>query len=348
MKKILSLVLALALLPALTQAAEIKTGNRYFLPMEEIFSGNLYVASGEATVAGTVDGDLYIGAGTALVSGVVTDDLVVAGGTVNITGEIDGDLRIIGGNAVVTGPVRGDIFVIGGSLTTGGTVDGDVDFIGGVLNVSDGAVIDGDLTYRSDREAVISPKARIAGQVVYDKTLARSIGVVKEAGAKSMVSGFAALFGVWIFLKLLMMLFAAMVLYWLFLPYLEKVVMRALGKPWPMLATGFIALVVTPAVALVLAVSIVGLPLAFITGFIYLAFLAVAKLSAGALLGAWGEKVLTKRANYRISWQGVLGGTVIFFALSYLPIIGWLIDGVAVLIVFGAVIDLLYRRWLAR
>lgn len=346
MKKYFSLVLLLVLVPSLALAAELKTGNRYFLPERETVVGNLYVGSGEATVVGAVNGDLYVGAGTTLVSGIVKNDLVVTGGTVTVTGEVGGDLRVVGGNVVVTGPVRGDVFVIGGSLNMSGLVGGSLDFIGGTLSIGDGAYVRGDVTYRSNVEAKISSQAVIGGKITYDKRLAKSLGVVKEAGSKSILSGFAALFGVWVFLKLLMLLFASLVFYWLFLPYLELIVHKTFARPGPALATGFIALVVAPALALVLIISIIGLPLACLLGLTYLILLMVAKLSAGAIIGAWGEKLIYKHAGYKVSWQGVLLGTLVLFIISYIPIIGWIASHVLILTVFGATIDILYRNWL--
>ncbi len=347
-KKLFLVLLVLALVPSLASAATLQTNSHYFLPLGQTVNGNLYVASGNTTVAGNVNGDLYLGAGTATITGEVRGDLVVAGGTVTVTGVVDGDLRVLGGNVTVAGPVRGDVFVIGGSLSLSDAVGGDADFIGGMLSVESGATVTGRLVYRSNSEARISNQAVIRGGVTYDQTLAKSIGIVKEAGAKSVVSGFAALLGVWIFLKLLMYLFAALVFYWLFRPYLEGIVHQAVKMPGRALGVGFITLVVVPALALVFAISIVGLPLAIILGLAYLIILGVAKLSAGALIGAWGEKIILKRANYRVGWQGVIGGTLVLFILMFIPVIGWIIAALACLLTFGAIADVVYKKWLAR
>lgn len=352
MKKLIyTLVLGLLIVPAavpnLASAARVEGGEQFTLPASEVSLGNMYLGSGNANILGQVVGDLYVGAGNAVISGQVTDDVVIVGGNTTITGNVGGDVRVMGGQTTITGTVGGDIFVIGGSLTVGGETLGDVDFIGGHFVLSPSARVGGDVTYRSDRRAEVSSEAQIAGELIYDKTLAQRLGVLK-AGNTSFATGLAALLGAWLFLKLLMLVFASLVIYWLLLGPLEKVVKTTFSHPGKLVVTGFAAMVAVPVLVLILAVTIIGLPLAILLGLFYGGALLAAKLLAGAVLGVWLDRRLFKRENYRPTWKNVLLGTLVFFILSYVPIVGWLLSLALVALVAGAMLEILYQRWLAR
>ncbi|MDO8183934.1 MAG: hypothetical protein Q7T49_03055 [bacterium] len=347
MKKLIyTLVFSLLILPSVVSAAQIKTGDQFILPPSEQSLGNVYVGAGSASVLGQVVGDLYVGAGTTVVSGQVTDDVVIAGGNTTITGNVGGDVRVLGGQVLITGRVGGDVLVVGGSLNLSGEVGGDLDFIGGMLTVADGARVAGNLTYRSDRKADIGPNAYIGGQITYDKSIAEKLGVLKNsADSKSFKTTILALFGAWLFLKLMMFIFAGLVIFWLLAEPVEKVIKTSFHHPWRSLITGFAALVAVPVLAVILLVTVIGLPLAFFIGLVYLVLLLSAKLAAGLVLGAWLDWQVMKRASYKLTWQNVLLGIIVFFALSYVPLVGWLLDLAIIVLVFGAILDLIYRRW---
>lgn len=339
--------LALVVAPVTAGAAAIETGQQYLLPRGEEVRGNLYIGSGHASIAGAVIGDLYVGAGSAVVAGRVLEDLVVAGGNVTVTGEVAGDVRVFGGNVTIAGPVGGDLFVLGGSLELDSAVAGDADFTGGALRLGDEARVGGDLTYRTDRPATISEQAMVLGETVYDESIARQLGIWRQADRGSMLAGLTALLGAWLFLKLLMLLFSGLVLYWLLRQPLERVIKHALAKPGRALVTGFASGLSIPVLSIILMLTIIGIPLALTFVASYLALLVVAKVIAGVLAGVWLDKVVLKPKQFRLTWVTVAVGVSIFFLLSRVPVIGWLAGGLVTLITFGAIIDLLIARWRA-
>ncbi|OHA57481.1 MAG: hypothetical protein A2114_01655 [Candidatus Vogelbacteria bacterium GWA1_51_14] len=341
------LVLGLMLVPVAASAAAIETGQQYLLPRGEEVRGNLYIGSGHASIAGAVIGDLYVGAGSAVVAGLVVEDLVVAGGNITVTGEVLGDVRVFGGNVTIAGPVGGDLFVLGGSLELDSAVAGDVDFTGGALRLGDEARVGGDLSYRTDRPATISEQAVVLGETVYDESLARQLGIWRQADRGSMLVGLTALLGAWLFLKLLMLLFAGLVLYSLLRQPLERVVRRGLDKPGRSLVTGFASALSIPVLAIILMLTIIGIPLALTFAAAYLALIIVAKVMAGVLVGVWLDRVILKQERFRLTWVTVAAGVTVFFLLSRVPLVGWVLGAVVTLLVFGAMIDLLINKWRA-
>jgi cytoskeletal protein CcmA (bactofilin family) len=77
----------------------------------------------------------------------IRGDVVVFGGNVTIHkgGEIDGDLVVFGGNTEIDGTVTGDIGMIGGNIELGETavVEGDIGLLGGEIERAEGAVVKG-------------------------------------------------------------------------------------------------------------------------------------------------------------------------------------------------------------
>ncbi len=86
----------------------------YRLAAGEVVNDDLYVASGEIYIDGTVKGDLYAAGGYIEINGIVEGDLVAAGGGIVINGQVMDDVRVAGGGIEVTGTIGDDLFVAGG------------------------------------------------------------------------------------------------------------------------------------------------------------------------------------------------------------------------------------------
>jgi cytoskeletal protein CcmA (bactofilin family) len=194
-----AVVSATALLLALAgpaAAGDYRTGDAVTIGAGETVSDDLYVAGQTVTIEGTVDGDVTVAAGTVAVRGQVNGSLNVGGGTVDVPGSVQGALRAMGGTVRIGGSVGRDVVVSGGTVTidSGATVTGDVAggagtltiagavagdvYVGagtlevtgrveGMLDVSVGsltigpqAVIVGEVTYTSSREAAIASGAQ--------------------------------------------------------------------------------------------------------------------------------------------------------------------------------------------
>jgi cytoskeletal protein CcmA (bactofilin family) len=116
----------------------------------EVFEGDLGVFDGSLTVPE---------------DSVVRGDVFVASGDARIAGRIDGDLAVIAGKLVLEegARVEGDVFATGGNADIAGRIGGDLASMFGVAGLGSTAVIEGDLMVlsgRLDREA----GARILGE----------------------------------------------------------------------------------------------------------------------------------------------------------------------------------------
>ncbi len=147
-----------------------------------VLAGDQYLAGGTVDVHGKVEGDLTMGALQAGLDGVVTGDLNAAGLNVHVGGIVGDDVRVLGGRVVVQGWV-GDALLAGGgeiTLSKGTRVGGNAMLAGrrivdrgdvaGTLDAAGSYVeIDGDVDgiarIRSD-DVVIGPKARLRGDLI--------------------------------------------------------------------------------------------------------------------------------------------------------------------------------------
>ncbi len=359
------LVLALGLLAPRVQAAEFIApgpGQQGAISVSGENHRNVYVAAGSVTVSSSVAGDLYAAGGKVLVTGNVEQDLVVGGGSVTLNGTVGGDVRAGGGDITITGAVTGDVIVGGGSVTIAPTAS-----IGGDLVIGSGDVI---------VEAPVTGTARIAGGTVYiNSAIAGSVWAqtdkelrfgpnanvqsavthkgrteaVREEGAQvpsitfekyehksASTAALARVVTGAFVIKLLAWLLAAWLLTRFFPRRVRTVVEGVRAKPWLSLGIGFLGLIAFPVAIFLLLLTFVGYYVAFIALLWFILALFINCLIAMIVVGALVEKWLMRRAELQIDWQAVAIGVVIVSILAIIPVIGWLIMALIMMMTFGS------------
>ena len=119
-------------MPDVTHAMVIRGGETFELEEYTTLEDDLYVAGKTVSLAGTTTGDVFAVGSEVVYSGVSTEDMLFAGGKVNVTGLVQGDLRVLGGEITLSGHVTEDVVLIGGTIqiTEGAVIDGDVLVVG--------------------------------------------------------------------------------------------------------------------------------------------------------------------------------------------------------------------------
>lgn len=279
--------------------------------IREPVAGNLYLAGGTVDVRGEVEKDLVAAGGTITVERRVKGDVIVAGGAVDLRAPVLDDVRAAGGMVTVEGDVGGDLIVAGGRIdltpatrvggrtwlsggsvhvagrldrelkvaarriVVSGQVDGDVRLVGKDIAVRPSARIRGTLTYTSPYEAKIAPGAQIGGGV----TRARS-ELVEGAPLASRVA--AALLRLAMLLGLIV---AGCVLVLLFPDFTASAAETIRSDPWKSLGLGVALLVAAPVAAVLLLITVVGIPLGLTVLALYGVALLVAYLVTAFFLG---------------------------------------------------------------
>jgi cytoskeletal protein CcmA (bactofilin family) len=293
------------------------------------------VLGGQIHVNGEIGGDLRIAAGEIDLNGTVLGDLVVAGGQVRVHpgASIDGDVLLAGGEVLLEGDLRKSLKAAGGDVTLNGRVGGPVRLRAGRVVIGERANLESELTYFAPDEAEIREGARIAGPV--------NFFVVSGMDQNWFQRGVRRLNFAFYSLGLLMTL-AAGVLACIFLRRLSQgLVAYALPNFGKELLRGFVLFLVVPAAIFLMFVTVIGAPLAFVTGMMHLAFGMIAIVFTGIAEGALLRKRVQKKEQYEVNWKTALLGIPLAFLVSLIPIAGFLFNATFFLVVFGS----LYERF---
>ena len=306
-------------------------------------AGDVFAAGGEVTVDGPVAGDAFLAGAHVDVRGPVDRNLYVAGGSVVASGSVRHNARLVGGSVEVTPAAHfgGALSMAGQSLsfagttddylqmagrtaTVSGTVGGDVEISAARIEIGPAAHIAGKLRYRSDREPAIAAGALIGGG------LERLPGTVHawnwRDGAHRAVRGVGR--GVWFggtfVLGVLLLLLAP--------GFLASTSRRAAAE-WPLcLGVGFAVLIAVPVAAVLLLITLIGIPLGLLALALYAVVLLLGHVVAAVAVGdyALGRWLPARAAAVGYRVLGFLGALVALWLLRHVPFVG----GLVVLFVF--------------
>jgi cytoskeletal protein CcmA (bactofilin family) len=362
---IVTLLMIFTAVPVL--AFDARSGARITVASGEVVEDDLYVAANTVTIDGTVNGDLWAGGSIITVNGVVNGSVMAGGRTVNINGDIDhavraagetiningdvsgdvivvcsevniastarigGDLLFGAGIARIDGPVEGNIKGNGGEVTLSNRVNGNVELEVESLTILSTANIGGDLNYTSKEEADIQSGAQIAGATTHKlpevkKDWTKVFPFVLFFGALGKVLGF------------LMALVAGLVII-LLAPRKLTSVAEAIGsKPGPSAGWGAVILFVTPIAAILVCLTIIGIPVGLIALVLYGIAIYLAQIPVGLFIGRWIIGRFRAVEGRAIMVGALATGLVIIKLLELIPYFGFLVGLAVVLFGLGAAV----------
>lgn len=366
--KIISLAIFLGLLLLLTPLASAQTnlrgGDNTNLKADEFISTDYFSAGDTVILAGTVDGDAYLAGGNIDVTGTVNGDVLAAGGNVNISGKVNGNVRVAGGNLNISGTVGKNITTAGGTiiisdqaklggsgvlmggnisllspiskgLTIGGgqvnianQVGGDINAGVGKLTLSPLAKVNGNLIYWSEDVADISSQASVSGQITQNIP-PKTSHQYKETSQKSSAGG-AIFFKIFSFITALVM---GLLLLWLVPSFVESTTLTIYKSPLLSFGIGFLAVALTPFIVILLLITLVGIPFIFVWLFVLVFSLWMAKVFISVAVGLWIVRVFRQKTSIYLAFSS---GLVIYYLLSMIPVIGWIVGFISGMIGLGA------------
>jgi cytoskeletal protein CcmA (bactofilin family) len=277
--------------------------------------GYVMSAGRTVTVDGRVGNDLWAAGEIVDVSSSVSNNAMLAGRSVRLGSDalIGHDARLAGNTVTAEGRVERNLRINADTARLGGEVGGDVHAEARQVTVLPNAVINGDLVIRSSQRPSISRDARIVGETRFEQ--------VEQRGWLSWPR-------IWIasLLALLLLGFAAIALSstW---PARVAATMRT--RPSGSVLTGLGVLVFTPMVAGVLAVTLIGIPLALVLVSLWLAVLVLSLVMVAYRVGGW----LLERMNrpQASPWTRMAVGVLVVSLAISIPFAGWLL-AIAILI----------------
>ncbi|MDP2708882.1 MAG: hypothetical protein Q8O93_02425 [bacterium] len=365
-----ALALAMLLLPAAAFAYSLKSGDSIYLAKNEVVEGNLYAAGSSLNIEGRVTGDVICAGQSITISGEVEGDVICAGQTINVSGKVGGSLRAAGNSINLSGQVARNAMTFGATIITSasssvgwgmlvagntlemrgqvgrdlyggaakaniaGRINGDLDLNLGYnnnkdqhLTIASTAIIGGDVKYKSNQDAAVKPGAAIAGEIIHNFP-------------PTMVTktNFARLSWWW---GRLISIFSALVIGLVLISFWREQVIKItdlmLKKVGPSLGWGILTLLLTPIIAIMLLVTIIGIPLSLIALSLWLIAIYISKILAGILIG---RGLLN---NFWLSQKdslimAMIAGIIISWLIFALPFVGWILSLLAILWGLGGIV----------
>ena len=316
--------------------------------IDDNIEGDLFVAGGSITINGDINGDLVMTGGQITVNGNVSDDLRAAGGSIFLNGNIGDDViatsgqlnisadTLIGGSLIIgngyaniLGTVNEDVLGGGGKIIIGGTIYRDVVLeVQDTITLTNAARINGNFVYTSIREAELDIE-QVAGYIEFNKQ------VIEEGDFGSQIENFFSRWHLFFqVFKYLSVLALALVLVFLFPACLVKTAEIATKSPWKSLGLGLVISICTIAGAIVLSITLIGLPIAMILIGIFLITLYAAKVFAAAFIG---KLIIRSKKMTRWKLFGLTAlGAFVLIVVDLVPFVGWLVGFLVIMLAFGA------------
>jgi len=266
--------------------------------------GDVISSSGALRLTGKVDGSIRGYAGNVSLKGTVGRNVMVFGGEVIIDrdAKIGGSLTSFCGEQSIDGHIGRDLLAFAGQVNITGNIAGSARIKGGELHIDSSAQIDGPVDFQGDKPAEVSPRAKLASPVHFER--------LKHGPDYS--SGH---YYVWRVIWTAAFILFGLVLFLLTPNFATETVSAAerYGAP---IGLGVLVFFGVPIAAFIACFTVVGIPLAvFVAGF-WILMLCTAELVVGAVVG---NLVLGRAAD---TW-GKIGRMALGFVIvriAYTPL----------------------------
>jgi hypothetical protein len=304
--------------------------------------GSVFAIGRRVEITGTVGGNVFTAAPTVVISGKIGGSVLTFGSIVEFNGEIGRNLggfganfnmgksALIGGNValgsgdmVLDGNILRDLRVFSGVMELRGSVR-HVDFSGGQAKLTSTARVGGDFKaqVKDEKQVIIDPAAVIVGMKNIEKSPPKQSEYSRPG------------FYFWQIIRIITLFITGLIVFRL-APWFS-VTRVASGVDWLKAGgLGFAALVTVPIAAIVVACTVVGLPLALSSLAIWLGALYLAKIIVAEFVG----RNLFKTGKA----MSLLGGVVVVIVAVNLPFLGGLINFLFILLGLGAFVLTVYR-----
>jgi len=304
--------------------------------------GDLMAAGGEVSIGGGIGDDLYVAGGEVQVDAIVAGNARVAGGEIAIgpATVVNGALTLSGGRVRYEGSTRGHLKVSGGSVLIDGNVDSDAEVHAEDLEIGPQTRIAGKLIVRGPQPPTIPAGAQIAGGVEFHEADVSRHFEEREVArdVRTVAHGVGSL--LWI-----IGVFVAGTLFTFAFPVYSARAADWIGRePLRSLGLGFVLLTCLPVLAVLLVITIVGIPLALILVMLYVLLLFLGWVTAALFVARKGLTLVRSDRPATTGWRllALLLAVLALWGLGQVPVLGGWVTFGALLLGIGA---LVWQGW---
>lgn len=330
-------------------------------------NGDVFLVGNSVTIKGPVAGSVFVLGNQVNLTGEVAGSVFAVASTISVTGEVAGSVRTLASNFSLNSTVGENLFFAGSVATIGdqASIGWDLFFAGASLEIAapinrhadlrgaslvlnqrvggdafvdlketgsmvllPAAVIEGNLTYLagSENRLDIREGATIIGQTNFQSVERAPKGWFDFITPQFLFRKVIAIFS---------LIIVGLVLIALAKKQTDRIVDFMINRFWSALGWGVIYFIITPVIAILLLLTIIGIPLAIILMILYFLVLYFSQIVAAIALGALFIQLINKKKEPSLMFSMILG-VIIFVFLTSLPFLGWAIKLVAIWWGFGA------------
>ena len=340
MKKIFVLFLLLFSVGVVQPLSAFELRGAEELEINEVINDDLYSAGGRTEVTADINGDIVAAGWEIVLDGNVSQDAILAGGEIVISKPVGDDVRVAGWDVSIRADVLGDVIVFAGDVH----IDKDVTIHGDLVafagNIKHEWVVKGDLRLKGGRlslagtiegnadiEVDTFSAAAWSGAVLGTLNYTHNEKLSKlEALAKGEINFELEVDDekwedeiMWvaigyIIMKLISVFVFASIIYFFF----EKVFISAASKlkaaPGKSALYGFLLIIWMPVVAVLLMITVIGIPFGILTLVMYIFMLFFVKLFNVMMFTAF----MHNKYNFDSVWKklAVIFGFTLLFCLA--------------------------------
>ena len=323
---------------------------------------SIYAAGAQVTIEGRADKNIWVAGALVDVDAEAKGDLYAAGSQVNVNGIISGKARIAGADVKIDAEIKEALTAAAASIEVSknaklpsqtslaaaliefngvanddlslyadevyfkGQTSGSVTIEGRLVQLDESAIIEGNLIIRSSEDAVISPHAKIKGEMT--QLDSKDLETFKDRDDISGGGGILLLATSIFILGLILLIFTR--------GFVEQGITTLRTQPGHSILWGFIVFFGVPTFVIIAMVTVIGIPIG-VAALLLLPFLLILGLTSASLgLSDW---ILNKGKQSKNTSQRLLllaAGVIIFVLMGFIPIVGGLIIWFAMLLGLGA------------
>lgn len=351
-------LVALSLLaPVTADAMDVRRGPRVSVPADQTVDDTLVAMGENVEIDGTVTGDVIAMARRVRVRGTIRGNLVAMGRDVEVDGTVEGSVLQLGQTATTRGQANGSLYAfaqtitllrdarVGGNATTfsetasiEGTVGRDVTAFGKTLDVAGtvsqrmtayGAQITVRSGARIERDLIAHVREREHVQVDPGATIGGATRI--EVAEPEPNRYLTATFYVGQIIRLVAAFVTGWLLFWL-IPRAARASLADTGRVLTAAGVGALLICATPIIAIVIGVTIIGLPLALFAVLAWAALLYLAKILVALSIG---RVVLARDSRPGSIAMALLVGLLLVIVAINLPWVGFIVNMVLTIVGFG-------------
>lgn len=317
------------------------------IEVNEKIEGDLFAAGSNIEINSVITKDTWLVGDRIKIKGIILDDLRAAGRWIKLRGKIKKEVMLAGlyidideecniddncylaaEEINIYGKIRKNLKARAKEIRISGIIYGDGDLKAEKIVFNSDALFKGNLSY-SSKEKLKIPEGVVSGKVVWKR-------LIPEIPKKKQPTLAKKVFWFFVFFLALVSFGCAMIL--IIPKQVELIVQELHDAPLWSLLYGFIFLIFTPFLVIVLCITLIGIPIGVSVITYYFIGIYISKIFPGIFIGNLFLRNREKQSKVLLL-IAMLIGVFLIEMTGFIPYLGWFFKLLAILFGLGALIS---------